>query len=89
MKFVVQFIIFPEECPIKENELRKEVFLLIEKDDIDGFVSFLSKNPIIDITEEQKLEGGGYYCYLFNSSSISLIDFCCFLVHWTVSNIFC
>ena len=78
---VLKFIIFPEEFPMKENELRKEMFLLLQKDDIDVFISFLSKNPTIEITKEQKVEKYGYYYYLFECTwenySISLNDFCC------------
>ena len=51
--------------------------MLLRKDDIDGFISFLSKNSTVDITEEQRLEFGGYYDILFSISYISLIDFCC------------
>ena len=69
--------IFPEEFPKNENKEQQEMFLLLQNDDIDGFISFLSKNPTIDITKEQKVKGG-YYYHLFDlSSSISLIDFCC------------
>ena len=72
---------FPEDFPIDESkEQQKEMFLLLQKDDIDGFVSFLSNTPTegpVDITEEQKVEGGN--CYLFDCGHyISLIDFCCF-----------
>ena len=42
-----------------------EMFLLLQTDDIDGFKSFLSKNPTIDITKEQELDDDGYYCSLF------------------------
>ena len=51
----LKFIIFPEEFPIKENEQQKEMFLLLQKDDIDGFISFLSNNPTIDITKEHEV----------------------------------
>ena len=44
---------FPEEFPMNESK-QNEMFLLLEKDDIDGFISFLSKNPTIDITKEHK-----------------------------------
>ena len=74
----LKFIMFPEEFPIKGSKELKEMFLLLEKDDIDGFISFLSNNPTIDITQEQDLEEDGYYYYLFSSYiSISLIDFSC------------
>ena len=53
---VLKFIIFPEEYPINENKEQQEMFLLLQKDDIDGFIGFLSKNPTIDITKEQKVE---------------------------------
>ena len=54
------------------------MFLLLQKDDIDGFNSFLSNNTTIDITKEQELERRGYYYYLFDwDPSISLINFCC------------
>ena len=49
----LKFIIFPEEFPMKESKEQKEMFLLLEKDDIDGFISFLSKNPTIDLTKQQ------------------------------------
>ena len=45
---ILRFIIFPEEFPMKENKEQNEMFLLLEKDDIDGFISFLSNNPTID-----------------------------------------
>ena len=55
------------------------MFLLLQNDDTDGFISFLSNNPTLDLTEEQKLEEDGYYYYLIRyPTSISLIDFCCF-----------
>ena len=77
---IIKFIIFPEEFPIGENKEQNEMFLLLQKDDIDGFISFLSKNPTIDITKEQWLEKGGYYAHLFYWNwFISLIDFCCLL----------
>ena len=39
----------------------------------------ISLSPTFDITKEHKLKKYGYYYYLFDSSSsISLIDFCCF-----------
>ena len=76
--YLLRFIIFPEEFPVKVSKEQQEMFLLLQKDDVDGFISFLSKNPTIDITEEQELEQRGYYFYLFvYSYSISLIDFCC------------
>ena len=50
---ILNFIIFPEEFPIKESEPQKEMFLLLQKDDIDGFISFLSNNPTIDITKKR------------------------------------
>ena len=53
---ILKFIIFPEEFPINKSEERKEMFLFLQEDDIDGFISFLSKNPTIDITKDQKLE---------------------------------
>ena len=75
---ILKFIIFPEEFPRKGSKEQNEIFLLLQKDDIDGFISFLSKNPTIDITEEQKLEYERYYSYLFDYCVfISLIDFCC------------
>ena len=46
----LKFIIFPEEFPMNESKEQKEMFLLLQKDDIDGFLSFLSNNPTIDIT---------------------------------------
>ena len=71
---ILKFIMFPEEFPIEENKEQKEMFLILQKDYIDGFIS-----PTIDITKEQELEWRVYYCYLFDSPSfISLIDFCCF-----------
>ena len=75
---ILKFIIFPEEFPINESKEQQEMFLLLQKDDIDGFISFLSKNPTIDITKEQEVGYDGYYYYLFDFPSISLIDFCCF-----------
>ena len=39
-------IIFPEEPPIKENKEQNEMLLLLEKDDIYGFISFLSSNHV-------------------------------------------
>ena len=76
---ILKFIMFPEEFPTNEiEEQQNEMFLLLQKDDIDGFISFISNNPTIDITKEQELEDDGYYFYLFYSYSISLIDFCCF-----------
>ena len=57
--YILKFIIFPDEFRIKENKEQNEMFLLLQKDDIDGFISFLSKNPTIDITEEQELEEDG------------------------------
>ena len=75
---ILKFIIFPEEFPIKETKEQKEMFLLLQKDDVDGFISFLSKNPTIDITKEQELEDDGFYYYLSDYYHISLIDFCCF-----------
>ena len=78
---ILKFIIFPEEFPIIENKEQKEMFFILEKDDIDGFLSFLSNNPKIDITKEQDLKVGGYYYSLFDYyDSIFLIDFCCFFV---------
>ena len=44
------------------------MFLLLQRDDNDGFISFLSNNPTIDITKEQKLEEYEYYYYLFDYS---------------------
>ena len=76
---ILKFVIFPEEFPKNESEELKEIFLLLQKDDIDGLISFLSRKPTIDITKNQKLEGDGYYFYIFNLSYyISLINFCCF-----------
>ena len=73
-----KFIIFPEEFPTKGNKEQNEMFLLLQRDDFDGFISFLSKNPTIDITKEQTVEIGGYYWYLFEQRTfIFLIDFCC------------
>ena len=79
----IKFIIFPEELLFVENQPLQEMFLLLEKDDIDEFISFLSTGPTIDITKKQIIERKGYYYYLFNcnwnySYYISLIDFCCF-----------
>ena len=76
---ILKFIMFPEEFPINESKEQQEMFLLLEKDDIDEFISFLSKNPTIDITQEQQVENL-YYYHLLNRRNpiISLIDFCCF-----------
>ena len=41
---ILKFIIFPEEFPINESEQQKEMFLILQKDDTDEFISFLSKN---------------------------------------------
>ena len=49
---ILKFIIFPEEFTINENKKHMEMFSLLQKDDIDGFISFLSKNPTIDITKK-------------------------------------
>ena len=73
----LKLIIFPEEFLISENKEQDEMILLLQKDDIDGFFSFLSKNPTIDLTKEQELDEDGYYYYLFDDF-VSLIDFCCF-----------
>ena len=73
----LKFVLFPEEFPINESEEQKEMFSFLQKDDIDGFISFLSNNPTIDIKEEQKLKRGGYYFFLVGWFVISLIDFCC------------
>ena len=74
---ILNFIMFPEEFPINENKEQKEMFLLLQKDDIDGFISFLSNNSTIDITNNQKVEST-YYLDLFGwCTSVSLIDFCC------------
>ena len=43
--FLLKFIIFPEEFPIDENKEEKEMFLLLQKDDFVGFISYLSNNP--------------------------------------------
>ena len=59
----LKFIIFPEEFPIDERKEQEEIFLLLEKDDIDGFISFLSKNPTIDMTKIQSVERRGYYSH--------------------------
>ena len=53
---ILKIIIFPEEFPMKGTKEQNEMFLLLKKDDIDGFISFLSNNPTIDITKEQELE---------------------------------
>ena len=77
---ILEYIIFPEDFPIKGNKEQKEIFSLLQKDDIDGFISFLSNNPTIDITEEQTVEEDGYYFHLFErtwNNFISLIDYCC------------
>ena len=74
---LIKFIMFPEEFPMNENKEQEKIFLLLEKDDVDGFISFLSKNRTFDITKEQELERNGYYFILFDFYSISLIDFCC------------
>ena len=46
---ILKFIIFPEEFPMNESKERNEMFSLLQRDDIDGFISFLSNNPTIDI----------------------------------------
>ena len=74
----LKYIIFPEEFPIKPYKEQSEMFLLLQKDAIDEFISFLSNNPTIDVTKEQELDGLGHYHYLFDLYRISLIDFCCF-----------
>ena len=75
-RLILEFIIFPEEFSINESKEQKEMFLLLENDDVDGLISFLSVNPTIDIKEE--LEDDGYYSCLFDyHSSLSHIDFCC------------
>ena len=80
---ILKFIMFPEEFPMNKGEQQDELFLLLQKDDIVGFISFLSQNPTIDITEKQKLALNRYYFYLFNYYSISLIDFCGFFGSFT------
>ena len=78
---ILKYIKFPEEFPIEGSKEQQEMFLLLQQDDIDGFILFLSNHPTIDITKQQKLAKFGYYFYLFgcnwNCDSISLIDFCC------------
>ena len=75
--------------PINESKEQKEIFLLLQKDDIDGFISFLSKNPTFDITKKQNLKEkditGISLIILIFHSLISVIS----LVHWSVLNIFC
>ena len=79
---ILKFIIFPEEFPLKEDKQQKEMFLLLEKDDINEFITFHTKNPTNDITKEQELNSIEYYSSLFErkweNDSISLLDFCCF-----------
>ena len=74
----LKYIMYPEEFPIKRHKEQKEMFILLQKDDADEFISFISKNPTIDLTKEQELESGRYYSLLFNYWFISLIDVCCF-----------
>ena len=69
-KPILKFIIFPEQYPINEGEMR----LLLKNDDIDGFISFLSNNPTIDI---QDLQNDDYYEAICEYSSIAPIDYCC------------
>ena len=57
-------VLFPEECLNKPTEL----CLFLQKDDCDGFVSFLSKNPTIDITKEQELQQYGSFSHLFKGA---------------------
>ena len=64
---ILKFIIFPEEFPVNENKEQKEMFLLLQKDDIDGFISFLSKNPTIEITKVQEVKAFGYCFYPRNN----------------------
>ena len=42
---ILTFIIFPDEFLINEDKEQNEMFLLLQKDDVDRFISFLSKNP--------------------------------------------
>ena len=75
----LKYIIFPEEFPIEGSEEQKEMILLLQRDDLVGFLSFLSKNPTIDITKYQKFEDWGYYFHLFNlKNRITLISLCCY-----------
>ena len=74
---ILKFIVFPEEFPINKNKEQNEMFMLLQKDDVEGFISFLAKNPKIKIIEPQEVERAGYYFWLFNSTSVSLINFCC------------
>ena len=62
--YLLKYLIFPEEFPIGESKEQQEMFLLLQKDNIEGFISFLSNNPTIDFTKEQKLEEEGYYSIL-------------------------
>ena len=80
--YILQFTIFPEEFPRNKNKEQNKMFLLLQKDDIDGFISFLSKNPTIDIKEEQELEYDGYYYWIFDETDLfHLLIFVVSLVH--------
>ena len=72
--FILRFIIFPEKFPINGNKEENEMLLLLQRDDLEGFISFLSKNPTIDITKKQKLEEGGFYFYLFDLRRFISLD---------------
>ena len=74
----LKFIIFPEEIRIHANKKQIQLFTLLQKDDIDGFILFLSKNPGKQFQITKKQNPQGFYFDLFEYSSISLIDFCCF-----------
>ena len=64
-KIILRFIIFPKEFPINESKEQQQMFSLLQRDDIDGFISFLSNNPTID-NRTQELEDDEYYLILFD-----------------------
>ena len=66
------------------DSIQDKVFYCIDKDDIDGLIDLLSKNPSFSLTEDKALEKNGtgsYYFFRFSSTSdsmeISLINFAC------------
>ena len=74
---LLYIIYYPEENHETENEETIKVLTLLQNDDNEGFISYLSQNPSFDIYKDIELTNDSYYYCISQFGYFTPIYFCC------------
>ena len=74
---LLNIIYYPEENHETENEETIKVLTLLQNDDNEGFISYLSQNPSFDIYKDIELTNDSYYYCISQFGYFTPIYFCC------------